>query len=77
LNNQLEKLLNSNFGAAHTAATKASNFALVKLNHTVFCGVNREVARQESAGPCALSHTNLTDNYIAGLNNLAAKNLNA
>src|SRR5581483_412781 len=69
-------LLHSDFGAGDRFAAKALKTALFEFNYTVFGGVNSKVAGHKCAGAAALSHTNLTHNYIAGFNLLAAKYLN-
>jgi hypothetical protein len=72
-----KKLLDGNFGADNRFATKEADAALLESDDAVTGGMNGEVAADFSADAGALGHADLTDNNLAGLDFLAAEQLNA
>jgi hypothetical protein len=73
---QEERLLYSNFGAAHALASKAANLASFVRYNAIAVSVNGEVAANLGAFASALSCANLANQYLAGGNFFAAKALN-
>ena len=65
------------FGAADGLAGEQADLADLELDHTVMCGVDREVAAEEGALTRTLGLASLADDDLAGFDLLATKNLNA
>lgn len=64
----MPRLFNDNFGAGDTATTELFYPPLVKLNHAVTGGMNSKVAAHKCTIAGALSHADLPDDDITGLN---------
>lgn len=70
-------LLYDNLCAAGSLAGEAAGFDLFETNDAVFFGMDGKVAAHVCTRTCLLGFANLTDQYFARANLLAAKALDA
>ncbi len=69
-------LFDRDFGANGSFASKAADFALLVGDDAVAVSVDGVVAAELGANASALGKTNLANNYLAGGNFFATKELN-
>ena len=69
--------MDGDFGAADGFAAEETDTALLELDDAIFGGMDSEIATDKGADAGTLGHADLTDDYLTGLNFLAAIKLDA